>query len=173
MRNIYLRDKAVEYALKYAITPNPDFRFFYEYGDGGGDCTNFISQCLLAGGAPMAYDAWPWWYNNNGTKQTDDDTWSVSWAVAHSLYWTLKSRGELKLAGIKAIEVSDISLLDMGDIIQYEKDGNIYHTVIITAFNYQNGYRFPLVSQHTYNGRNVTYIKPWSNKMHFMKIYVT
>ena len=44
------------------------------------NCTNFISQCLHAGGAPMR--GYPnrgsgWWLQNKN--------WSYSWAVAHSL----------------------------------------------------------------------------------------
>lgn len=166
--NNYNRQNAVRYALTYALNPNPNFIFFNLHGDGGGDCSNFISQCLNAGGAPFAYDSSPWWYNaRNGS-------WSVSWAVAHSLYWTLKLRGEKRLKGLKATEVQDLGMLELGDLIQYEDyKGLIYHSAIITAYTFDGGQKVPLISQHTYNARNISYVKPQAKKMHFMKIEVS
>lgn len=43
----YNRGKAVAYALEWAMSRNPAYLDFEELG---GDCTNFASQCLLAGG---------------------------------------------------------------------------------------------------------------------------
>lgn len=45
----YRRDKAVAYADEWWNEPNPRFLSFEV------DCTNYISQCLFAGGAPMNY----------------------------------------------------------------------------------------------------------------------
>ena len=44
---MYNREAAVRYANKWWDSRNPAFPAFDV------DCTNFISQCLLAGGAPM------------------------------------------------------------------------------------------------------------------------
>ncbi len=44
------RDAIVKYARKYALKLNPE----YDHHDQ--DCTNFSSQCLLAGGLKMEYD---------------------------------------------------------------------------------------------------------------------
>ena len=38
---------AVEYARKYWNNYNPDY---HNYANDGGDCANFVSQCLIAGG---------------------------------------------------------------------------------------------------------------------------
>ena len=46
----YDRTKAITYAQNWALKSNPAF---YHFGGKGGDCTNFISQCLLAGGGVM------------------------------------------------------------------------------------------------------------------------
>ncbi|WP_207670930.1 amidase domain-containing protein [Caloramator sp. E03] len=172
--NLYSRFDAVRYAYTYGITPNPKYRYFQGHADGGGDCTNFISQCLKAGGAPMDYSGtWAWWYNNKSTDNLYDDSWSVTWSVANSLYWCLKSRYQLKLPGLKALEVQDLDLLELGDIIQYENfRGFIYHSAIITAFTYNGGIRIPLITQHTFDAINTSYIKPAAKRMHFMKIIV-
>lgn len=171
--NRYNRDEAVKYAITYALTPNPDYKYLSYHGDGGGDCTNFISQCLNAGGAPMDFKSQkPWWYNHMETSK-NDDKWSVSWSVAHALYWCLKSRAKLNLPGLKATEVSDISMLEAGDIIQYENaDGIIYHSTIITSFINEKGSQKPLITQHSFNAVNISYVKPAAKKMHFMKIRV-
>jgi len=50
--NLYSRQAAVQYANKWWDSYNPEFPIFDV------DCTNYVSQCLLAGGAPM------WGYPN-------------------------------------------------------------------------------------------------------------
>ena len=74
VRFSYDRLAAVQYAERWWNDYNPQYRKFTV------DCTNFISQCLLAGGAPMhgaPVRERGWWYQG--------DNWSFSWAVAHSL----------------------------------------------------------------------------------------
>ena len=43
----YNPDEAVKYARKYCKNYNPKY---YDYTNLGGDCANFVSQCLIAGG---------------------------------------------------------------------------------------------------------------------------
>ena len=51
MRTVnYQRDKAVEYAREYALNYNENY---YSFASGGGDCMNFVSQCIRAGVMPM------------------------------------------------------------------------------------------------------------------------
>ncbi|MFL0197144.1 amidase domain-containing protein [Clostridium sp. WILCCON 0269] len=164
----YLRTNAVNYAINYAIVPNPAYRYFSVYGNDGGDCTNFTSQCLKAGGAPMVFtDKNPWWYKNN--LKSSGDSWSVSWSVAGSLYWYLKINAEEKSQGLKGMEVPSVSMLELGDIIFYENArGRIAHSAIITSFYNDH----PLISQHTPNSLNISHIKKWAAKTHFIKIYL-
>jgi hypothetical protein len=170
---VYSRDAAVSYALKYALNPNPQYKYFATHNDGGGDCSNFVSQCLSAGGAPMSYDSPnPWWYKNT-TSNSSRDSWSISWSVANSLYWCLKTRGKLNISGLKGIEISDMDMLEPGDVIQYENfNGIIYHSAIITAFTYEKGSKFPLISQHSFDAKNISYVKPKAKKTHFIKIMI-
>ncbi|MBZ9687660.1 amidase domain-containing protein [Clostridium estertheticum] len=168
--NQYSRINAVNYAITYALHPNPSFRYFpLINNDTSGDCANFISQCLLAGGAPMTFNgSHPWWYKKNNILSTKDDTWSVTWTVAHSLYWTLKVNQQSEATGIKGLEINDTSLLELGDLIFFEgNDGNIFHSTIITAFRDSQ----PLVSHHSFEALNIYYKNSWpAKRVHYLKI---
>lgn len=76
-------NNACKYAEKYALTPNDNY---INFSDSGGDCTNFISQIIHAGGIPLT-KTWkpytsPWirvnelykyiMRNNIGRKLPDD-----------------------------------------------------------------------------------------------------
>ena len=56
----YDRRRAVEYARRWALSRNP---LFVNFAGQGGDCTNFVSQCILAGCSVMNYtDTFGWYY---------------------------------------------------------------------------------------------------------------
>ena len=55
----YDRRAAVFYAHEWAFGRNP---LFYNYDQIGGDCTNFASQCLFAGGGLMNFTPELGWY---------------------------------------------------------------------------------------------------------------
>ncbi|WP_071459001.1 amidase domain-containing protein [Bacillus massilinigeriensis] len=136
-RQKYNRLKAVQYAERWWNENNPAF---FSFGD---DCTNYISQCLYAGGAPM--HGYPkrgdgWWMKNND--------WSYSWTVANALRIYL-SRPKF---GLKTKEMESAEQLLLGDIICYDfnGDGRYDHTTIVTA---KDGDGMPLVNAHTTNSR--------------------
>ncbi|MGE5628382.1 MAG: amidase domain-containing protein [Solirubrobacterales bacterium] len=161
----YSRNDAVEYAKRYALFPNRQYIYFGVQEKIGGDCTNFVSQCLHAGGIPLSYSLKnPWWYNAENYKIC-----SLSWSVAHSLYWYLLRNNQKKLKGAKGYETNNISELELGDLIFYEnKNGLIFHSAIITGFE-----SVPLISQHSVDALNVSYIKPYYvAKTHFVKVYL-
>lgn len=165
---IYNRDAAVRYALRYALIPNPAYAYF-----DGSDCTNFISQCLHAGGASYDYDrSHPWWYASGRA--------SVCWAVAHSLFWyirqcTAEDRGivarTLYLDDADAYFTRIGGKIELGDLIQYRNAmGDIRHSTMITGFD---GSGEPLVSQHTFEGRNVSWRKPFPQAIFHHIIRIT
>ncbi|GER65858.1 amidase domain-containing protein [Weizmannia acidilactici] len=134
---VYDRLKAVQYAEKWWNSFNPAYKSFTD------DCTNFISQCLHAGGAPMR--GYPdrnkgWWMQNNN--------WSYSWTVAHSF----KTYLQYSKAGLRAKEVSSPQELKYGDVIciDFQGDGRFDHSLIVTGYDY---YGMPLVNAHTTNSR--------------------
>lgn len=135
----YDRNAAVRYAELWWNDANPAYEFFEV-----NDCTNYVSQCLRAGGAPMrGYPnrATGWWYQNRD--------WSFSWSVAHALRWYLG--GSTK--GLQAREVDSPDKLLPGDVICYDFEGNgrFDHTTIVVA---KNADQMPLVNAHTNNSRH-------------------
>ncbi|HLO12412.1 MAG TPA: amidase domain-containing protein [Pseudoneobacillus sp.] len=134
----YNRLKAVQYAERWWNDYNPAFKKIE-----GNDCTNFISQCLYAGGAPMRGNpnrGIGWWMRGN--------SWSWSWSVAHAFRLYLAN----SKVGLRAREVSSPEQLLLGDVICYdfEGDGRFNHNTIVTGRD-KNG--MPLVNAHTYNSR--------------------
>ena len=136
----YNREAAVAYANQWWNSANPAYPYFEV------DCTNFISQCLRAGGAPMR--GYPdrsrgWWIQGG--------SWSYSWSVAHSLRWYLETSNQ----GLRAERVYDPSELEIGDVIFYDfaGDGRIDHSTIVTSM--QNG--VPYVNAHTSDSINRHY----------------
>jgi hypothetical protein len=133
----YDRMRAVQYAERWWNDYNPAFKSFDV------DCTNYISQCLNAGGAPMqgySNRSKGWWMRNNN--------WSYSWSVANSMRWYLPG----SKAGLRAKEVNSPSQLLPGDVICYDfqGDGRFDHTTIVTAKDAEG---MPLVNAHTTNSR--------------------
>ncbi|WP_078577422.1 amidase domain-containing protein [Salipaludibacillus agaradhaerens] len=133
----YDRLEAVKYAERWWNDYNPAYKQF------DNDCTNYVSQCLRAGGAPMRgapNRKEGWWYG--------DSKWSFSWAVAHSLRWYLSGSEK----GLKAEEVSSAQQLMKGDIICYDftGDGSWQHTTVVVE---KDADQMPLVNAHTTNSR--------------------
>lgn len=133
----YDRLQAVKYAERWWNSYNPAYRHFDV------DCTNYVSQCLHAGGAPMR--GYPnrskgWWFQNNN--------WSFSWSVANALRWYLSG----SQAGLQATEVFKPNDLELGDVICYDFDGDgtWQHNTIVVA---KDGNNMPLVNAHTTNSR--------------------
>jgi hypothetical protein len=136
----YDRQKAVEYADQWWNSYNQAYRKFEN------DCTNYVSQVLLAGGILMKRTGKQdkgWWYQGLGGPK---DQWSFSWSVAHSLYWYLEESKSRTFA----IGVADPRELELGDVICYDFDGDgrWQHTTVVTAFDEQGE---PLVNAHTEN----------------------
>ena len=146
---MYRRELAKDYADRWWNGRNsayPDFPV---------DCTNYISQCLFAGGAPMNYTnnrARGWWYSGRGNAAFGREPWSYSWSVAHSLHWYLRTAAQ----GLRGLIRQSANDLMIGDVISYDwnGDGVFTHSTIVTGF-LPDGQ--PLVNAHTNN----SYRRPW------------
>ncbi|GIP54151.1 amidase domain-containing protein [Paenibacillus vini] len=134
----YLREDAVLYADRWWDGFNPEFAAFEV------DCTNYISQSLFAGGAPINYTGKResgWWYKG---YVGDKEAWSYSWSVANALERFLGGSE----SGLRAELVDRPEQLQLGDVIIYDWDGNgaYQHSTIVTAFDAGG---MPLVNAHT------------------------
>lgn len=141
--SVYQRDKVAAYADRWWNGANPNYLHFEV------DCSNYVSQCLFAGGAAMIYTgkrASGWWYQGRTGNQ---ELWSYSWAVAHSLQLYLLSAK----TGVRAEQKQHPQQLELGDVIAYSWEGNgIYgHSVIVTAFTSDG---MPLVNAHTVDSKH-------------------
>ncbi len=113
------KESAVIYARKHALKYNPDFMSFKGLG---GDCTNYISQCLLAGGGVMNY-------SNNGWFYVDSNNRAPSWTGVNFLTNFLLAN---KTPGFR-VEIIKKENLQIGDIVQIRQNPNRFnHTMIVT-----------------------------------------
>lgn len=115
----YDRESAVAYARKWALNRNRRYADFQEMG---GDCTNFASQVINAGGCPMNYNKFGWYYNSLNDR-------APAWTSVKYLYEFLVNN---KSTGPVA-EETDINGIEPGDIIQlnFGLDSRYDHTPMV------------------------------------------
>lgn len=121
-------DKARIYAEKYSLISNPEYKTFE---GNGGDCTNFVSQIIHAGGI-----------NKTNTWKPYSNSWiRVEEFYSYLIYNNIGSK------------IPDGSPLSIGSIIQFytPKLGRFFHTGFIT-YNIDNSDY--LYCCHSYNKLN-------------------
>ena len=130
----YDRDRALAYAREWAMSRNP---LFIDYTGFGGDCTNFVSQCLFAGSCRMNFTPMFGWY------YLDADSRTASWTGVRYFYnFLTDNRGE----GPFGVE-TDAAALRAGDVVQLQnKDGTFYHTLFVSGIDPDAGI---LVAAHS------------------------
>lgn len=149
----YDRISAVNYALKYALSPNPDYYFF---GGIGGDCTNFTSQCIYAGSKVMNFDIYNGWYYINSSSR------APSWTGVKFFQEFILNNTSLGPFG-KLVEKDE---LELGDIIQLKQQNVFNHSLIITKI--ENNQIF--ISSHSSNELNRPLNTYFYNEILFIKI---
>ena len=129
----YLRERAVSYARKYAFGQNPIFGNFRGIG---GNCTNFVSQCIYAGSCTMNYTPTFGWY------YISLDDRSPSWTGVQFFYNFMIDNKDVGPYGREA----SLDEMEIGDVIQLgnNQDG-FYHTLLIVGFEGED----PLVAAQT------------------------
>ncbi|MBI4908184.1 MAG: amidase domain-containing protein [Acidobacteria bacterium] len=135
MASVYDRAKAVEYALYWAIRRNADFPDYSGAG-GGGDCTNFVSQCMLAGGwtmNPQVPNLKRHHYTTaSSTSRHGSQNWwcdgyssAVNWAVADAFAKYLVNSGRGTVVTRNALARGDIAGVK-------GPDGRFLHLLLVT-----------------------------------------
>lgn len=136
----YNREKAVEYAHRWAYGRNPQY---YDFENVGGDCTNFASQMLYAGSGIMNYLPEFGWYYINSYKRT------ASWTGVNFLYrFLVNNKGPGPFA-----EETDVREVKPGDIVELSFDGGEFynHSPMIVKVGRPVSVRNILIAAHTYN----------------------
>jgi len=137
--NPYDREAAVAYARQWALSRNPQY---YNYDPLGGDCTNFASQCILAGGGVMNYKPTFGWY------YIGPNSHSPSWTGVEYLYNFLTRKTGIGPVGREV----DISRVEPGDISQFAGTSSRFsHTQVIVEVGARASLDEILVCTHTYD----------------------
>jgi len=110
----YNRQAAVDYARAFAYNRNPKY---YDFERLGGDCTNFISQCLIAGGMPMNTDKFGWYYQSLSKRSPSFTSVEFLFNFLTEPTKPKQNSKALRRRGPVAVE-SDLYSLLAGDIIQ-------------------------------------------------------
>ncbi|EPR08288.1 amidase domain-containing protein [Ruminiclostridium papyrosolvens] len=182
--NNYNRDAVYNWAYSHWNNYSKEFLNFGDEKWKGGDCTNFVSQCLRAGGAANDKSgAFQWYYNKKGTLATSNDDYSWTWSTARGLNSTLSGNYKNNEFGPKATQKViigdnqyDASIGEYvvpGDVIQYhwKNKSAISHAAVIVGMIYNSAKaRYePVIAEHTED----SWFTPWTNnayKTYFVHI---
>lgn len=181
---IYNRNAAYKWAHTYWNNYSTEYVNLGDQEWEGGDCTNFVSQCLRAGGANNdKVGSYQWYYNSNSNTNTEKDSYSWSWSTARGLNYILLGNYGANETGPKGTQkaiTGDIEynasigqFITLGDIIQYQwkPTMKITHSAVIVDMLYNSSKeRYePVIAEHTYD----SWYTPWINnayKTYFVHI---
>jgi len=160
------REGAARYADEYAGLAwgaGNDHNYNPRYGnlnDKGGDCTNFVSQCLGdKSGGKLPMDG-AWYYRHDREGGSGSLAWVQAEAFAEWLSYS--GRGQRIAWGTfpemnqpdAKFSCGAVRELQKGDVIGYEENGYIEHFAIVVGTD-SKGY--PVVNAHTVD----RYHSPW------------
>ena len=141
----YLRQRAVAYAARWALGRNP---LFYDFTTLGGDCTNFVSQCILAGSCVMNFTPDFGWYYRTAADR------APAWTGVDAFWRFFTGAPDFRAenGGIGPFgREAEAAEMEIGDAVQLgREDGSFYHTLLVTDIREGELY----VSAHTVNAYN-------------------
>ena len=122
----YFRERAVTYARRWALSRNP---LFADFTGKGGDCTNFVSQCVLAGCCTENFTPTFGWY------YISLDNRAPAFSGVEYFYNFMTGYGgyppNLTRVGPLGIEVGR-GRVEPGDVVQlYDRGDDFYHTLLV------------------------------------------
>ena len=122
----------IDYARRWAFSFSPEY-YNFEYL--GGDCTNFVSQCLFAGGAVMNYA------KDVGWSYLSLNDRAAAWTGVEFFYRFMVNNLSAGPYGM-AVPLGEVRA---GDVIQLGSSGSFYHSLLVTGLKEGT----PLVAAHT------------------------
>lgn len=135
----YDREKALNYCAQWAHKRNKKYQ---DFSTMGGDCTNFISQCLYAGSGVMNTTPNYGWYYRSAKDR------APAWTGVEPLYRFLtNNRGKGPFATACTIEQAV-----PGDIIQLgDENSHFYHSLFISDIDGIPSPERIFISTHTFD----------------------
>ena len=116
----YDRNSTVDYAINFALKRNPKY---YNFDRLGGNCTNFVSQCLYAGSKTMNYSPILGWYYNSLNDR------APAWTGVEELYRFLINNDKIGPFG-SLVNKNQVAI---GDVIELGKSSNyFYHSLVVS-----------------------------------------
>jgi hypothetical protein len=146
----YNRKRAVKYAHNWAYARNP---VYPDFSSMGGDCTNFISQCLHEGGAAMNYTPVMGWFCINLGKR------APAWSGVEELYrFLITNDGR----GPYAV-LAELTAMQPGDLVQLSFNGTAYsHSLLVVSVGKTPTIQNILVATHSID-RDYHPLNSWKN----------
>ncbi len=154
----YNREKAVAYAKQYATSTTGTH--WKNYAKWGGNCTNFVSQCLYAGEIPFDHagdtilEQWYWYSDTYRTP---------SWTGADAFrQYALQD----KKRGLVALQAT-MQEMEKGDVVQLMTQEKAVHTMLVvdTVYKPKSNKKIDLlIAQHSDEGGIFGYGIPLSTK---------
>ena len=136
----YSRESAVDYAARWAYGRNPKY---YDFEQIGGDCTNFASQCILAGSAGVMNftPTFGWYY-------LDLDHRAPAWTGVVFLYNFLTGNQGPGPFGREA----EMAAVLPGDLCQLKLGGEAFqHSPVVVAAGSPPSPSNILVAAHSFD----------------------
>jgi hypothetical protein len=154
----YSPTDAANYAYNYAYSINNNYKYY-----DNADCTNFTSQCLVAGGYSMN-DSW----KNKKVILAWSVTSSFISATSQKSYLTSCGWGTVTKTYSNPATVPNY-VSAKGNIIYYDWEGNgsVDHTAFVSSVGAGSTSAYTYVSQHTTDRRNTE----WSLYDHLSPTY--
>lgn len=165
----YDRSAAAEYATQHVTDPNPAYPDFSSYG---GNCQNFASQTVLAGGIPMDMkgdDRWKY-YNDDLDNGTGEYGRTSSWTGAASFHdYALLNFGY----GLSATVDANLFSAAPGDIFQVggQPDVVSHSTVVVDRYMGSDGILEILLDSNSNIRENWPMTASYSTQVCLIKIH--
>ncbi len=156
---MYNREKAVEYAYKWWNKRNP---LFFNFDGYGGDCTNFVSQCLYYGEIEMNTISPPFWFYKNSYNR------SYSWTGVVEFFNFITTNTSTLGPRAKVVTINDI---EIGDVVQMLQSGDrFHHNLLITKIQGKKSLENIYVTCHTNDAKDKRLSDYYFQQIRFLKI---
>ena len=134
----YDRERAVEYAHKWALKRNKEY---FDFENFGGDCTNFASQVIYAGSGVMNYTpVYGWYYISSYNR-------APSWTGVNFLYsFLVNNKGIGPFA--ERVDIKDVKPGDLSQL-SFQGGGNFNHSPFVVQTGSPPSADNILIAAHT------------------------